>query len=398
MSDNMNDPYIEWRSQNNVCPIVFLNKEKYYHDLRNIENSWSGRMDAGNIGNTFIMEAEQLLINSIELFEKGYFDCAFYSIRAAIELSTTMVYLIDMPANERITLLDAWKSTRDFPMQGQMIQQLASHGDVFGDMKAKMPEFFAQAKQQLSNLNKYVHKQGLQNFYISRNHSRNHNLDRDVYTQEYESFLKKGISIVAVMRLALDPYPILLMDEEMLYRSYDSMTEPYSPKFVSEYLGEELVFAYSTTDIFQNAYNSHISEEKKNEAIFNITKHQYIDSTKRDEIIAQLHLMRKNDLVCTLLVLACEKIVKAYCFGGLLMFFTDRNTKRKSRSWAGADFKIFAESSEPINQRYDEAYISTFQYDSECYFIEHNELLDKSDLSILNELIANLFVNGSDQH
>lgn len=79
---------------------------------------WWARMDIWNIGNTFIMEAEQQLINAIELFEQGYFDCAYYSIRSAVDVSTTMVFLADMPDEERERFLDAWKDTKDFPMQG----------------------------------------------------------------------------------------------------------------------------------------------------------------------------------------------------------------------------------------------------------------------------------------
>lgn len=40
------------------------------------------------------MEAEQQLINAIELYELGYFDCAYYSLRSAIDLSTTMVFYV----------------------------------------------------------------------------------------------------------------------------------------------------------------------------------------------------------------------------------------------------------------------------------------------------------------
>lgn len=143
----MGNSYIEWRKHENIRPLALHNKEKFYHDFQNIEHSWSGRMDIGNIGNTFIIEAEQQLINSIELFELGYFDCAYYSLRSAVDLSTTMVYLADMPDEEKDLLLDAWKETKDFPMQGQIIKQLSAKGNVFTDMKNKMPTFFAEAKK-----------------------------------------------------------------------------------------------------------------------------------------------------------------------------------------------------------------------------------------------------------
>ena len=41
----------------------------------------------------FFAEATQLLINSIFLYEEGYFDCAFYSVRQASEVFNAMLYL-----------------------------------------------------------------------------------------------------------------------------------------------------------------------------------------------------------------------------------------------------------------------------------------------------------------
>lgn len=377
----MSDPYIEWRRYENIRPQTIPNREKFYHDLTNIEHSWSGRMDIGNIGNTFIIEAEQQLINAIELFEQGYFDCAYYSLRSAVDLSTTMVYLADMPDEEKEKLLDAWKDTKDFPMQGQMIKQLSAKGNVFTDMKNKMPDFFAKAKELNANLNKYVHKQGLRHFYVSRNHPLNFQKPQDTFIENFAHYLKQCASVVAVMRLAIDPFPILLMDEEMLYRCSDSMTEPYSYDFVDEYIGQNVIDAYKTTDIYQGTYESIICEEKKNEVVFNIVKHQYIDSRKMDEILAQLDLMPKGDIICTLMVYACDKVVKTYIHSGLLMYFTDKDTNRKAHSWSGLDFKNFADAPEKINQPYDEAYISAFLFDEEYYYAEHNDKFDNDDLT-----------------
>ena len=72
----MTSSYMDWRKHENIRPLVLPNKTEFYFDLLNIEHSWSGRMDA-NLCNSFIMEAEQQLVNAIELFEDGYFDCAY---------------------------------------------------------------------------------------------------------------------------------------------------------------------------------------------------------------------------------------------------------------------------------------------------------------------------------
>ncbi len=383
----MTDSYVSWRKNQNIKPIELPNKVTFYSDLINIEHSWSGRMDT-NICNTFIMEAEQQLVNAIEMFELGYFDCAYYSLRSAVDISTTMVFLSDMPDEDREKYLAAWKATEDFPMQGQMIKQLSRQGNVFADMVSKMPDFFASAKALGAELNKYVHKQGLQHFYISRNHPINQQKPLDGFIKLFEAYLQRCIGVVAVMRLAIDPFPILLMDEEILYRCFDSMTEPYKEEFVEKYIGENIVSKYKETDIYIGTYDSFMCDEKKKESVFNVMKHQYIDSKKMDEIFSQLHLLSKADIICVLMVAASEKVVKVYCYNGLAMYFTDRNTKRTVMSWSGADFKMFAEAEEHINQPYDEAYISTFTFDGEHFHIEHNEKLNVDEVGTIIGFVA----------
>ena len=114
-------------------------------------------------------------------------------------------------------------------------------------------------------------------------------------------------------------------------------------------------------------------------------KHQYINTTKKDDIFAQLHLLPIHDIISTVIALSCDKVVKVYTMDGLLMYFTDKNTNRTKHSWSGADFKKFQESIEKINQPYDEAFISVFNFDNEYYFAEHNELLDQDDVTNINE-------------
>ena len=101
-----------------------------------------------------------------------------------------------------------------------------------------------------------------------------------------------------------------------------------------------------------------------------------------------LHLLSKADIICVLMVAASEKVVKVYCYNGLAMYFTDRNSNRTVRSWSGADFKMFAEAEERINHPYDEAYISTFTFDCEHFYIEHNEKLNVDEVGTIIGFVA----------
>lgn len=384
---NVNDfEYIKYIEDNNILKNDSLNKLKYYMDIYNIDHSLSGRLD-GNISNLFIKEAAQQLINAVKLFSDGYFDCAYYLLRSAIEISTIMVFLVDMPEDERYRYLDAWMETLDFPMQGRIIQELSRNGDIFVDMKDKMPAFFDNAKNLSSELNKYVHKQGVQHFYSY--------IPYNIYISDrakelevtFEKHLKQCIGIVAVMRLAIDPFPILLMDKEILYRCFDSITEPYTESFVEEYIGIDIIDCYKKTKIYTGLYDSFMQDEKKSESVFLVTNHEYIISTKIKEILLQKHLLSKRDLISVLLVASNNKVVKVYCGNGLLQYYTDRNTKRVKLSWSSEDFKRFSNSKKIINQVYDEAYISVLKVDNELYFIEHNEKFEQIEIKAINDFI-----------
>lgn len=388
----MSDFYVEWRKHQNIKPIKLPNKEQYYTDLMHIEHSWSGRIDA-NLCNTFIMEAEQQLVNAIELFEMGYFDCAYYSLRSAVEVSTTMVFLADLPETEREKQLEAWKATLDFPMETQMIRQLAKSGAVFADMLNKMADFFSGAKSLNAELNKFVHKQGLQHFYMARNHPINQHKSQTAFIKTFEDYLTRCIGVVAVMRLAIDPFPILLMDEEILLRCFDSMTEPYSEDFVEKYIGQSTLNDYKKTDLFLGTYDSFIKDEKKNESVFNVMKYQYIDTTRFDVIFSQLHLLSIYDIVAVLMTFACNKIVKVYALNGVLMYHTNKETNRKSHSWSTDDFNRFGKSDKLINQKYDEAFISVFSFEDELYYAEHNEPLQQKDADMVVNYVSEQLKN-----
>ena len=388
----MSDQYIDYRKAKNIRPIPLPDKERYYWDLQNIENSWTGRIDA-NLCNTFVMEAEQQLVNAIELFEMGYFDCAYYSLRSAVEVSTTMVFLSDLPEDEREKQLEAWKATLDFPMETQMIRQLAKSGAVFADMLTKMADFFSDAKKLNAELNKFVHKQGLQHFYMARNHPINQNKSQTTFIKTFEDYLTRCLGVVAVMRLAIDPFPILLMDEEILLRCFDSMTEPYSEDFVEKYIGQSTLNDYKKTDLFLGTYDSFIKDEKKNESVFNVMKYQYIDTTRFDVIFSQLHLLSIYDIVAVLMTFACNKIVKVYALNGVLMYHTNKETNRKSHSWSTDDFNRFGKSDKLINQKYDEAFISVFSFEDELYYAEHNEPLQQKDADMVVNYVSEQLKN-----
>ena len=116
------------------------------------------------------------------------------------------------------------------------------------------------------------------------------------------------------------------------------MTTPYSEPFVEKYISNETINDYKKTEMFINHYNHHILDEKKNLAIFEIVNYLYINTSKKQEIIAQFYLLNHIDRVVTYIALISDKAVKLYAHNGIYMYFTDRNTNRKAQNWRGLDF------------------------------------------------------------
>lgn len=381
----MSFDFIEHKESNNLIPLKIENKERYYLDLLNIEHSWKGRLDA-QLANTFILESNQLLVNAITLFEQGYFDCAYYSLRQSLEVSTTMTYLIDNDEETRNKELRKWKDQSHFPMYGQMIKFLDANQTVFSDIKEQMHEYFEDLNTVKKKLNKYVHKQGFKTFYISKNHSLNRKKDQSNFIAEFERYLEKCIGAVADFRLTIDPFPILLIDEDMYSRTEDTITKGYNDDFIERYIGTEHIECYKKTEMYVNHYDSIIQEEAKESYTSDVVKNQFIDKEQIDNILKQKHLLSQHDIVAVVLCGFSKKVSKIYCIGGLHMYFSSTKSIRENWSWSSEDFNKFESSKYPFNQTYDEAYISCIELYGESYFMEHNEELDENEIQELEIL------------
>ncbi|AEE14728.1 hypothetical protein Thena_1103 [Thermodesulfobium narugense DSM 14796] len=401
----MNNSYIEEQKKEYIRPVTLLNKEKFYLDLTNLRYTISERIIDFNttendtntsslksiqILNAFLQESIQLLINSIVLFEQGYFDCAYYSLRSAIELSTTIIFLVDIPDKERKKFFDKWKKEERFPMLSYIKKDLLKNDNVFKDMSDKMANFFEKIKKLHLKLNKCVHKQSFKYFYVSRNQPINLHKSQDIFIKNFEDHLKKCIGVVAVMRLAIDPLPVLLKDEEILYRCFVSMTIPYSDKFIDEYIGQSVIDDYKKTNIYQENYNYFITKEK-NKAVFDVLYSSYIDSHKIDEIMAQSHLLSKDAIICISIVKACNN--KILRLGSLFNYFTDKYKFKKKSMWPPLPFEILKKFNNTtkktnINMKYNNRYISTFLFNNEYYYVEHNRKLTDNNLININKTLT----------
>lgn len=336
--------------------------------------------------NTFIRESIQLIINAIVLFEKGYFDAAFYSLRESLEVSTTTVYFVDDSESNRKVSMKKWKQLEKFPGQSKVLRELKERNMDFADVIGRMAKYFEDLESAKNILNKYVHKQGLDKFYVYRSHPFNkEKIDQKKLLEDFEKFLIKSIGAVAVFRLIIDPFPILLMDEDIFNRTPDLITEAYSEEFINKYIGEKYIQSYKETDFYIGVYESIMGLEKRLPAIEAIIKNQFVDIKNLNELDSQKHLLDIHSLIALTFFRYSNKIVKMYCIGGLHWYYTNESTKRTKNEWSSTDFTPEKIS---VNTPYDEVYLTYFNISGDDYYIEHNEKLGKEEIDNLNKELA----------
>ena len=240
-----NRPYIK--------PRNIPNKEQYLNDIVSIEAIMFEQKSTYGY-NDFLHEWAQLLINSINLFEAGYFDCAFYSMRQAIELSILIFYFVDSPDNVKKEKISAWWDQKNFPTDGAMLNELKEKGRVCKEIYEKFPEFFKDLKNLKSTMNKIVHKQGFFYLYSILNHQfikpDKQQCDPIIH---FSNYIERTIKLVAIIRILIDPFPILLRNHSINSRVF-CLTKPYPDKIIDKYIGKDFLAKYEQTNYYQEYY------------------------------------------------------------------------------------------------------------------------------------------------
>ena len=379
--------YIEYKENQNLIPVSLNGKEDYFRDLNNIEYSWTGRSDA-MFSNQFFHEAVQLILNSIILFEKGYFDCAFYSLRQSLEISTTSIYFVDDNDENRNSELRKWARQEQFPLHNQMINQLQNRRSVFANIKDEMSSYFEGLETVKRRLNKYVHKQGFDKFYTYRNRSEKFEERQEKMVKDFEQYLIKSIGAIAIFRLVVDPVPLLLLDEEIYFRTGDLITECYSENFISKYIGEENINLYKKTEIYKGYYETIMQNERLLPSVANLVKDGFIDKDKSEELLTQKHLLQYDDLVAICLATFSDKVVKIYSSKGFASYFTSIKSERKNMSFSSQDFDIFDKQPILFNSEYYEVFLSSIKIRGLTYQMEHNIKFNDEEITLFEFLMS----------
>ena len=194
--------------ENKQC-LILPEHEELLLCLHRLSSMMTGRIDI-MFCNSFISEAIQLLINSIFLYEDGNFDCAFYSIRQASEVTNNMLYLSNAGKAE----LNKWNNKGYFPMNAKVVEKLEKIDSNYTEVKTVLTDFFEEHDELLKSANKIIHKQGFDSFYAFRTrYQYSGKFNKESETQFFLKLLKSCIGKVIVLFIVVEPLSLVLADE-----------------------------------------------------------------------------------------------------------------------------------------------------------------------------------------
>lgn len=383
------DDFFDIKDFRSITPISEFasKKQKYIYDIDNILFANTGRLDALS-SNQFFSEAGQMLINAIMLFEQGYFDCAFYSMRQSLELSITTLFIT---ANDEG--IKSWDKLESGFEKGRMLNFLRENEAVFKDVREKMDIFFQKIRGTTMAIDKYVHKQGFKTFYSARKsfdgQKKYHNKE---LLFDFEEYLKDCIGAVAIYRLAIDPLPVLLMDYNVYRKVRPMMAEPFSDEFIERYIGNVHIETYKTTEIYKDYYNYFNNLEMQNDAITNVIHNQFVDRTELEEILKQIHLLDVSERIAVAVISISDKITRVYTDSGCQWYFSNTKSQRKDQSiLLGLNcYDEFFISGEDFNNPFKGIYISRCNIEKDTIYLEHNELFVEQEIVILQNFAVKM--------
>ena len=309
-----------------------------------------------------ITEAGQSLANSIKLYELGYFDDAYYSMRSAIELATIMLDVGDNEYEQMIHNMNLFSTKEYRNFRASTLRYLKDNGIEFRDVSNKMPNFVNEINDTCKKLNKFVHKTGFDNFYGIRN---NYNDDfHKKQLKDFEDNLISSIRIVAIMRLVIDPFPLLLADEEIYYRSPNILTYPFNENLL-EVIGDESIAEFKSTEVYKSYEEELMKIEKRNREVNAVVMANYIDLDNIDNIYLQKHLLDSHELKYVDIASCSDKIILIISDNGLSRYNTSSNNHKILCNHTDINFK---DSAERFNIEYDSIFVSILEHSKDEIF------------------------------
>lgn len=331
--------------------------------------------------NMFFSESVELLKHAFFLYEDGYFDCAFYSLRQSIENMNNM--LLSAVDTDKYEL---WKEKGRFPSDKAVKDLLSRQNDAYNEIKTVIPEFFEQYDELLKKANKYIHKQGFDTFYVSNNIS--NFTDQEERTNLFLSFLKYAIGMMLIMNIALDPLSLAISDYEVdSHIPFDPMTEPIPIGIFEKYLSLDIIEKIKTTDHYTALKEYFLNMEELNEATYAVLRYNHFNVEQLDEIEKQIAQLDLSQALMFCILKSDIKATHFYWDYGILGYSTSYKPKVHIREYRSNQFDDYLQGNIKCNCDWQGMYISIFRALDSYLIVQHDEPLTETEVSILTFLV-----------
>lgn len=373
-----------------VAPIDFPQGENYISDIEFLTMSSNGIIDA-QIANMTLNESCMMLINAIKVFQMGFFDCAFYSLRQTIELSLSGIYLSS--DKNKIKCWNNWEKGFE---KATMIQELEKEDPDYKNIKEELSFYFKELRETQLEIDKYVHKQGFFTFYTYHGRTADYHTKHIRKLQcDFERYLKECIGAVAIYRLVIDPLPLLLMDEDIDMRTPDFITEPFGARFIENYIPEDVVKAYKQTEIYKGYYDDLSKREKQNDAVYALIHWSSINREKPEDYSNQAHLLSLHDRLALIITILSPKVTNCYLMNGCLWYHTENESQRGrfSITFGNDYFQQFFHDDSNYNSPFENVFISKCFAFGEIHYFEHNTPLVQQEIALMEQSFFELNKN-----
>lgn len=331
--------------------------------------------------NSFLNEATQLLTNSIFLYEDGYFDCAFYSVRQASEVFDTMLYLSNSDENE----LKKWNVKDRFLVDSKIRSQLEKMAYGYEEIKTILSNYFEHHRELINKSHKIIHKQGFDTFYTNlRQYKSSHEEFKELFIET----LKYTIGIGIILFVILEPLALALADGEVDSKlNFNFMTEPIDCEYFDRFLGlTDVINRLLDTNYYKGFIAQFKDKECMNMATYSVVRDNAWDVASLDEIEKQIYLLNTYEQYMFSILKLGLRVSNFYYQNGWGWYITTYESKHIGIALGSEVFKKFLDSNNKFNQKYDNIYISVVTMYDDNLLIEHNELLSEKEIDSLVQL------------
>jgi len=334
--------------------------------------------------NGFMTESVELIKHALFLYEDGYFDCAFYSLRQSVEIMNSMLLLSD--DEDR---LKEWKAKAWFPMDKAVKGLLEKNNAAYSEIREKIPEFFTHYDELLKTANKYIHKQGFDSFYAY--YGRANAEAEEKRTALFVELMKHAIGMILIMDIALDPLSLALSDPEVdSHIPFDAMTEPIPVHMFEEFLSPDLLKKIKETDHYQTVKQYFLGMEELNEATYGVVRCQYFDTSSLKDIEEQETFLSVYERLMLHILQAEIPATHFYTDFSVLGYTTSIMPIKQISYYSSHQFDQYIGEEDVFNTLWNEMYISVVKYLDTHLVIQHNREFHDTELEIVKALIHRL--------